>query len=169
MSETSVKIDGLVNQFVGAVTSFNSEIGDINGKGLLNLYAQFNLSNPPLDAEVDAMSIKKQREYLALENEFVERSLDINDIQDKLVAIINPVTGQPFGNINALKVWVTDPDNGMGPVGVEIASNLTALISIHPKITSTCAVVIKARSGMLRDYTTEVNSQVDGKDGNIRT
>lgn len=166
MSETSEQIDGQVNRLVAAVTSFNSEIGDINGKGLLNLYALFNMSNPPLDTEVDAMSIKEQRKYLALEDEFVRRALDINDIHDQLIAMDDPETGIPFGDINTIKEWAVA---NMGNVGANIASNLTALISIHPKTTSICAVVIKARSGVLRDFTTEVNSQVDGKDGNIKT
>ena len=165
MSIIAEKIIKANNKLVAAITSFNSEIGPLNGNDLGELYETYELSSPPTESEFNLMPTKDRISYRKAERKFELRVVEMNDIHDELIAIDSG--SGAFGTIAAVKTWAK---TNMGEVGADVASNLTAWIAIRAKLKVFIEPSMLASHAVaVKEITTEINFQVDNKDGNIKT
>ena len=158
--ETAQSLADASVRFNNTITAFNNEFGmDGSAKGLKAIYDKFGLSNPPKDAEYNAMSMQDRADYFFLLQIIIDRAVQFEDIREKFI-IIDPGTGA-FGDLAAVKTWAIA---NLGKAGVQIGKNVDVLSTVRAELAPLVSTsALKAKSDAITNFRDAVTSDINNR------
>lgn len=158
--ETAQSLADASQRFNDTITAFNNEFGmDGSAKGLKAVYDKFGLSNPPKDAEYNAMSVKDRADYFFDLWTIIDRALQFEDIHNDFI-IIDPGTGA-FGSLASAKTWA---EANLGKAGVQIGKNVDVLATVRATLAPlVSANTLKTNSDAITNFRNAVTSEINNR------